>query len=143
MIENLNQILWYKNQLGKAIHCYGDEEHILRFYPVQHGSYYHEDLEIIDSKFIKNATFEDKIQFIEKELPWGRIVKTHCIGDIQIIEWHNDKNNVDGFSIYVDFESKSMGSDNLDDALISAIALKYNADGAIPWILKMLGRLKE
>lgn len=133
-----NQIIRYKKQLGKAIHCYDDKKPILRFHPLNYGRYWTKDLEIIDLKFVEETTRNEKIFYIERDCPWGRIVKTHCIGNFQIMEYHDDKQNETGFSIYIDFVSASLGASTLDVAILCAICKKYKSSDAAKWVLKML-----
>lgn len=87
-----------------------------------------------------------------KKFPRGRIVETHAIGDIQIVESHNPgredaphaKTSGNDFTVYVGGAPTGYGSKSLDGALLLALAHKYDGkhSQAAHWMARLIG-LKE
>lgn len=67
---------------------------------------------------------QDQIQTFN----WGEIVKIHSINDIDVIEYLPDPENRHRkqFHVFVDGEDTSSSYDTLDEAVIAAIAWKYD-----------------
>jgi hypothetical protein len=119
------------------------------FRPVNYGSYYCSDLqEITDDileqltcDIIEQATFDEKVKFIEESFSWGKVIKTHNIGEYQIIEYV-DKENQILFHIYINFKDNGCSYKSLDAALIGVITqnkIEVNAARhATNFIFKML-----
>jgi len=130
-------IIVLRGQLGDAV--YGDGSY--RFLPIKYGVYNYSDLETIDASDIRQATQQEKISFIEEDFPWGKVVKTLCIGEYQIIEYKRS-DYVNAFHVYIDFESTSSSYETLDHALIGAIARKNlevnESSYAVTFISRML-----
>ena len=134
-------IVKFKGELGEVV----VENDKFYFHPVNYGCYSCSNLtEIIDSD-LDPITEGEKVCFLELEFSWGSVVKTHCIGDYQILEHRNkflykDKTS---FHAYINFKDTNCSYSSLDEALIGAIAqnnLEVNeARYATRFILKMLG----
>lgn len=138
---NIGDIVWYGDKLGNIVSNYNNPTE-LKFLPLGYGSYYAEDLETINHKLIVIPTFEDKIKFIEKDFCWGKVIKTHYIGQFQFIE--AERNNKDYpvlFSAYINFESISRSYMSLESAMIGVIAYKYDGSSsqAAEFFEKMIG----
>jgi hypothetical protein len=122
--------------LGKVVT--GDKK--FYFHPINYGNYYCSDLEEITDDTIEQTTNEEKIKFIEDTYVWGSVVKTHCIGEYQIIEYL-DRNNEVSYNPYINFEDNGCSYSSLDAALIGVIArnkIEVNsANHAIGFIFKM------
>ena len=97
-----------------------------RFLPCDYGYYYTEKLEVI--KDFREASQEEKIKHIETEFSWGKIIKTHVIGDYQIIECERNEDIL--FHNYRNFKDDSCAFNTLDQALIGCIVFSsqgYNS----------------
>lgn len=87
-----------------------------------------------------------------KKFPWGKIIETHTVGNIQIVESHpleaavvpHAKTSGNDFTVYVDGAPTGYGSKSLDGALLLALAHKYDGRNsqAAHWMAKLIG-LKE
>jgi hypothetical protein len=132
-------IVRYKGQLGTTISDYNNSE-IKKFLPMNYGRYYSQDLETIDENFLIETSFDEKLEFVEKVFPWGKVTKIHIVGEYQIIEYiRNSGERL--FSPYINFNTISISYQTLDEALIGVISYKY--DGANSqasfFITKMIG----
>ena len=68
---------------------------------------------------------ENKIRLIESEYSFGEVVKTHIIGNYQIIEAIDEDGN-QKFSTYINFERTGFSYNSLEKAITGAIAYKYD-----------------
>lgn len=123
----VNDIVKFNGELGKVIQPQS-EVNVLRFLPCNYGTYYRDDLHIVTFEDLTETTFEEKVKFIETEYHWGKVVKTHCVGDYQIIE---DKREYNGkeeicFHLYINFVDRHISYESIDKALIGAICCKYD-----------------
>lgn len=134
------EIVKYNGELGKLV----TEDKKFYFLPVNYGGYYCSNLEEVTENNIEETTIEEKIHFNEMEFSWGTVVKTHCIGKYQIIEYKDDRDNSICYSIYINFKGIGCSYNTLDTALIGVIAhnsLEVNtAHYATSFILKMLNK---
>jgi len=112
------------------------------FRPVKYGQYSCRDLQEITVDTVEPATFEEKVHFIEQEFGWGRVIKTHVIGNYQIIEYNDQEKT--RFNPFINFKNCHTSFISLDNALIGVIAEnsieKNEARYAITFILKMLNK---
>jgi len=113
-------IVKYKGNLGKVITSYPDKN-VLKFLPCNYGNYSTDQLQTVTFNDVTETTFAEKIQFIETEYTWGKIITTHSIGDYQIIEDH--KNN---FHLYINFKDTNTSYSSIDTALIGGVCRKYD-----------------
>jgi hypothetical protein len=98
--------------------------------------------------FVKEAlkeidTENNRLDFIEKEFGSGtyRILNIYNIkNEYQIVHYKNVKKKepVELYAAYVDFNFVEKNIETFDLALIKAMAFKYSAPGATPWIARML-----
>lgn len=116
----IGDIVKYKDNLGKVVTAYLNKD-ILKFLPCNFGRYSSDELDTVTFDDLKETTFEEKIKFIETEYHWGKVIKTHCIGDYQIIE---DDNNE--FHLYIEFKDTCVSYPSIDTALIGGICRKYD-----------------
>ncbi len=132
---NPRDIVVHNNIIGRVVETYGKKCEY-RLLPCNYGRYYSEDLEVITDETIREATFDEKILFIEEEYHWGSVIKTYCIGEYQIIE--DDKGS---FHLYIDFIDIGRSYNSLDSALIGAVCYKHDGcnERASEYIFKMLG----
>ena len=126
-----NGIIVWKNQLGKIVKDYENPEK-KRFLPCDSGTYSSSRLEeIVDMNDVREATKEEKWEFIKKEYHFGHIEATHEIGDYQIIESvrttevNGESKTEKLFHTYLDFNDMHESYYTLDEAIIGAIAGKY------------------
>lgn len=78
---------------------------------------------------------------------WGKVLRVHEIGEYKIVEYDEYENTVTKeltgdirFHAFLGERDLSRCSHTLDEALIQAIASKYDEDRAVPYIMKMLGQ---
>lgn len=116
----IGDIVTYKNKLGKVITAYSSKD-TLKFLPCNLGRNSSDELDTVTFEDLKEATFEEKIKFIETEYHWGKVIKTHCIGDYQIIEDDNKE-----FHLYIGFRDTSISCPSIDTALIGGVCRKYD-----------------
>lgn len=132
-------IVKFNNNLGELV---TDDKGNFLFHPMGFGNYSYCELGIVTESDITEPTFDEKIQYINGEFVWGIIVKIHCIGDYQIIEYTDGKDKEDKFHVYINFQDTSSSYSTLDNALIGAITqnkLEANeARWASSFIQKML-----
>lgn len=129
----IGDIVVRDNIIGRVVETYGKKGEY-RLLPCNYGRYYSEDLEVITDEVIREATFDEKIAFIEEEFKWGTVVKTHCIDEYQFIE--SDTHN---FHLYINFKNTCASYETLDVALIGAVCYKNREERATDYICKMLG----
>lgn len=129
----IGDIVVHNNIIGKVVETYGKKDEY-RLLPCKYGRYYSEDLDVITDDVVRDATFDEKIAFIEEEFNWGIAVKTHCVGEYQFIESDTHK-----FHLYINFKNTCASYDNLDVALIGAVCYKNRDERASDYICKMLG----
>jgi len=135
---NYGDIVSFNGALGEVVT--GDKRFF--FHPVNYGQYNCYNLQEITADTVKPATFEEKVHYIELEFDWGQVIKTHIIGNYQIIEsTHEGKIR---FLPYINFKNCHTSFSSLDNALIGVIAEnsieKNEARYAITFILKMLNK---
>lgn len=136
-------IIRYRGQIGTIVSDYDNRE-IKKFLPMNYGSYYSTQLDTINTDHVTEASFEDKVKFIEEEFHWGKVIKTHTIGEFQIIEYEaifNGKNEGIRFHPYINFNDTNYSYYTLDEAIIGVIAYKhdgYNSQAAM-FFTKMIG----
>lgn len=93
---------------------------------------------------ISEATLEEKIGFIEKEYSVfeKKIIKTHIIGNYQIIEFSRKSSpQKTQFAIFIDFEDACISYTTLEQAIIGAIVYKFDGANsrATNYISRMIG----
>lgn len=135
-----NDIIKYKGVLGKVVCTYPNQS--ICFHPINYATYQTNELEIIDSEHVEEPTTEEKISFIEQSCYWGKVVKTHIIGDIQIIEY-KDKEDKTLFEVHINFQRTTDTATTLDQAIIIAMCNKHKCNSAGHWIMKILGISNE
>lgn len=114
-------IVVYKNQVGKIV----KNENNFKFLPCAYGRYYSSELDTITENEVREATHEEKIDFIEREFKWGFVVEVHCIGEYQIVEYVNQKDNKTYYHGYINYTNTNCSYLSLDSALIGCIGYKY------------------
>jgi hypothetical protein len=99
------------------------------FYPSGYGNYYESNLEKLTEIEYREGTQEDYVKYIEKDFVWGEVVKTHILGEYQIIEYVDiDNCSSTEYQAYINYEDTNSSYDSLEKAITGAIAYKY--DGA-------------
>ena len=111
-------IVKYKGNLGKLV---TDDKNNFLFHPVKHGRYSYSELDIVTENDIEMASFDECISYIEQEFVWGRIIKTHCVSEYQIIEYSPERAGGISYHTYINFKDTNTSNDSLDGALITAI----------------------
>ena len=132
-------IVRYKGKLGELV---TDDKKNFLFHPVKHGRYSYSELDVVTENDIEVASFDDCISYIEQDFVWGEVVKTHCIGEYQIIEYKPKREDTISYHGYINFKDTNTSNNSLDSALISLITrnkLEVNeARWASVFISKML-----
>lgn len=112
------QIVKFNGVLGRAV----KEDDKFYFLPaLKTGNYSYSQLDRITDETIEPITLGSKVLCIEQEFNWGPILKTHVIGEYQIIEYM-DKDDTIRFHPYLNFKSSHAAYTSLDTALIGIIA---------------------
>ena len=73
---------------------------------------------------------------MQKDFPWGEVIKVHSIGEYTITEFKPD--SVFNSANETEFSTGHAYYDTLDEAIIGAICSKYEEPAAEYWIWKML-----
>ena len=130
------QIVKFNGELGEAV----TDNNRFYFHPVNYGNYTCSNLQEITEETIEPITFDEKILYIQRNFKWGPVVKTHTIGEYQIIEYIS--NDVVRFYTYINFNSCNTSYTSLDAALIGVIATNgldaYESRYATTCILRIL-----
>ena len=117
---------------------YDETKGIELFYPTAYGSYNEFNLDQLKDLEFTEGTEEDYISYIEQDYSFGEVVKTHIIGEYQIIE-AIDSEGEKRFSPYINFKRIGMSFTELDRALTGVICYKY--DGANTQANKFLWKM--
>ena len=130
-------IILYKNKLGTVIKR--KDDHV--FLPCGYGRYNLELLEKITESDIREATHDEKIEFMKSEFSFGKVINIHCVGEYQIVEYKSKINDKTYYHGYINYRSIHMSYDSFDAALIGCIGHKYEGnDGkADIYFCKMIG----
>lgn len=94
-------------------------------YPVNYGRYTYDELERLDEIDYREATFEEKVKYIEKSFSWGKVLNIHLIGDYQIIEYIERGEERRLFHGYFRFNDMHTSYETLDKALTGVIFERY------------------
>lgn len=130
-------IVVYKNQIGTVVKSEND----FKFHPCNYGSCYFSELNTITDEDVREATHEEKLELIEKEFTWGNVIKIHCIGEYQIVEYMNKRDYGTYYHIYINYMDLSHSYSSLDAALVGCVGCKYEGRGsrAAMYFEKMIG----
>ncbi|GCD12630.1 hypothetical protein [Clostridium tagluense] len=113
--------------LGKVVIGNFDHKGKEMFHPVKFGSYYESDLQLLSEIEYAEANKQDYIDYIEKDFSWGTVIKTHTIGEYQIIEYTDSENTI-SFHPYINYIDTNYTFKSLEKAMTGVIIYKY--DGA-------------
>lgn len=129
-MNNIRIVVKNDGTIGKVIIGeYDETEGKELFYPVNYGTYYESELELLSEIEYKEGETKDYITYIEVALVWGKIIKTHIIGEYQIIEYINNDNEK-CFNPYINYNNTSHSYDSLETAITGAIAYKYDGSNS-------------
>lgn len=130
-------IVVYKNQIGIVVKYEND----FKFHPCNYGRCSFSDLNTITDKDVREATHIEKLELIEKEFTWGTITEIHCIGDYQIAEYTDKKDNNVYYHGYIGYKDSNVSYLSLDSALVGCIGYKYEGGNgkAAMYFGKMIG----
>ena len=131
-------IVIYKNEVGTVVTDYDNRE-VMRFLPCNYGIYSTSRLKAITEDDIREATHEEKLDLIEREYHWGKVLEIHCIGEYQIVEAM--KGNKTHWHGYINYKDANISYSSLDSALIGCIGYKYEGGNgkAAMYFYKMVG----
>lgn len=116
------RVIASRNILGTVVSNSG-VEYLL---PANYGRYSYDELERLDEIEYREATFEEKIEYIRRDFTWGRIIDIHTVGDYQIIEYIPKRNKEERcFHPYIGFNDTNTSYETLDKALTGVIFEKY------------------
>ena len=130
-------IVIYNNQIGKVV----KSENNFKFHPCNYGCCYFSKLDTITDNDVREATHDEKLEFIEKEFTWGNVIKILCIGEYQIVESIRKKENKTYYHGYINYQDTNNSYSSLDSALIGCIGYKYEGGNgkAAMYFDKMIG----
>lgn len=130
-------IIKYKGNLGTIVL---DSNYNARFLPVNYNGDWNEleFIEIINR--VAEATLDEKIEYIKISFKFGKILEIFVIGDYAIVKARMKNNDIKYFP-YLNFKYIGDYYDDLDLALIGAIAYKYEGvnSQAGEYFCKMIG----
>jgi hypothetical protein len=143
----IGDIVLYNCVIGKLVPDYDTPDMKFLVY-YKKGNYTSSELPTVTSIDLEEPTITQKIHYIEDNCPWGKVIKTHIINNIQIIEYLSNptfdasigetKSSEIGFSIYLDWKSTCYGSNSLDSAIVTALSYKYGDEGFSKYVCKVL-----
>lgn len=83
---------------------------------------------------------EEKLEDLRRKYVFGEIIQWHCIGDYQIAEVINNKNEK-FYHGYINYKDTHKSYDALDEALVGCIGCKYDGVGSKAgyYFCKMIG----
>lgn len=131
-------IVIYKNEVGTVVTDYDNRE-VMRFLPCNYGIYSTSRLKAITEDDIREATHEEKLDLIEREYHWGKVLEIHCIGEYQIVEAIED--NEIHWHGYINYKDTNTSYYSLDSALVGCIGRKHEGGNgkAAMYFCKMIG----
>ena len=130
-------IVVYNGIIGKVV----TDEGIFKFKPCNSGRCYYSSLDTITENDVREATHEEKIKLITDEYSWGKVIKVHCIGEYQIVEFIENNESKTHYHGYVNYNDTNTSYNSLDSALIGCIGIKYEGGNgkAAMYFKKMVG----
>lgn len=131
-------IVIYRGEVGTIVTDFENRE-VLRFLPCNYGTYSTSRLKAITEDDVREATHEEKLNMIEREYHWGRVVKIHCVGDYQIVEATKDQKI--HYHGYINYKDTNTSYYSLDSALVGCIGRKHEGGNgkAAMYFCKMIG----
>ena len=98
-------------------------------------------LDTITDKDVREATHDEKLELIEKEFTWGNVIKIHCIGEYQIVEYIDKRDKKTYYHGYINYSDTNHSYLSLDSALIGCIGYKHEGGNgkAAMYFEKMIG----
>ena len=81
------------------------------------------------------------MELIEKEFIWGNVIKIHCIGEYQIVEYIDKRDKKIYYHGYINYSDTNCSYLSLDSALIGCIGYKHEGGNgkAAMYFEKMIG----
>lgn len=130
-------IVVYKNQIGTVVKSEND----FKFHPCNYGSCSFSLLDTITDENVREATHDEKLGLIEKEFTWGNVIKIHCIGEYQIVEYIDKRDKKTFYHGYINYNDINRSYLSLDSALIGCIGYKHEGGNgrAAMYFEKMIG----
>lgn len=131
-------IVIYRGEVGTIVTDFENRE-VLRFLLCNYGTYSTSRLKAITEDDVREATHEEKLNMIEREYHWGRVVKIHCVGDYQIVEATKDQKI--HYHGYINYKDTNTSYYSLDSALVGCIGRKHEGGNgkAAMYFCKMIG----
>ena len=115
--ENYGMIIIMNKNLGKLVY----NKETPKFLPINYGRYYTQELE--DAVDYREATFDEKCEYIKKDFSWGTVLNIYPISNYQIIEYKDEEGDI-FFHPYIEFEDENCTFKTLDQALIGCVVFK-------------------
>ncbi len=133
-------IVVYGGEIGEIVTSDG----LYKFKPRHTGMCSYSTLDTITENDVREATHNEKLEFIESQFTRGYVVKIHCIGEYQIVEWI-DKDNKTYWHVYINYISTNTAYYSLDEALVGAVGYKYEGGNgrAAMYFSRMIGIKEE
>lgn len=130
-------IVVYKNQIGTVVKSEND----FKFHPCDYRSCFFSELSTITDDDVREATHDEKLELIEREFAWGSVIKIHCIGEYQVVEYVHKKKNKTYYHGYIHYRNTNHSYLSLDSALIGCIGYKHEGGNgkAAMYFEKMIG----
>jgi hypothetical protein len=127
--------------IGKVITGqYDKTKGVELFYPARQGCYNEAELQQLNNLEYTEGIQEDYISYIEQDYSFGDVIKTHIIGEYQIIESVKEDGEKH-FSPYINYDRIRMSYATLDQAITGVICYKYDGANsqANKFLWKMIG----
>ena len=140
MMVEYGQIIKYKNKLGRVVTALNSKQFKFKDCNIK-GMISYSTLPSIELKYVKEPTIDEIDKVLSEETSvWGRIIQVHRIGEYQFVEYIG-KDNKTHYSIFINNDRTSNSSTTLDQAIITAISIKYDGVNtkADVYFSKMLG----
>lgn len=131
-------IVIYRDEVGTIVTDFENRK-VLRFLPCNYGTYSTSRLKAITEDDVREATHEEKLDLIEREYHWGRVLKIHCVGEYQIVEANSDQEI--HYHGYINYKDTNTSYHSLDSALVGCIGRKHEGENgkAAMYFCKMIG----
>lgn len=130
-------IVVYNNQIGMVVKSGNN----FKFHPCNRGCCSFSLLDTITDNDVEEATHDEKLELIEREFGWGNVIKIHCVGEYQIVEYIDKKDKNTYYHGYIHYKDINVSYLSLDSALVGCVGYKYEGGNgkAAMYFDKMIG----
>lgn len=121
-MKELKVVVKDNGELGRVIENRSDK--VKYFYPVGYGRYTLDELETLNEINYREASFDEKIEYIKANFTHGKVLNVHIIGIYQIVEFEALSGKV-LFQSFFRFNDKYTCYESLDKAITGVIFERY------------------